>query len=136
VLLFLGLSNIHQAGAGQLIEELTSNPNPEVLSAEGEREVLRQAQDEVEEVEEEVEIEIEREEVEVKKMVIIKVDDESDRVNIRQKPTTASEKVGQAKNGDSFELVSVDSDWYEIKLDDNLTGYISTELAQIKGEEN
>lgn len=128
VLLFLGLGNIRGV-AGQSREELTSNPNPEIFNVKGKREEA-----EAEETETETEAEIE--EAEVKKMVIIKVDDELDRVNIRQKPTVMSEKIGQAKNGDSFEFVSIDSDWYEIKLNDNLIGFISAELAQIKGEDN
>jgi len=114
VLLFLGLNNIRQVGASQLIEE----------SASGEKEEI-----EVEEVEEEVE-------EETKKMAIIKTDGELVEVNIRQEPTVMSKKIGEAKNGDSFELVSTGSDWYEIKLDDNLTGFIFAELIQIKGEDN
>lgn len=65
--------------------------------------------------------------------VMVKTDDETKSVNIRQKPTTDSKKIGEAKNGDAFEFVSLDSDWYEIKLADRSTGFISAEY--IKTEE-
>ena len=64
---------------------------------------------------------------EVKPTVIltIKTDDGSSKVNIRQQPATNSGKVGKAKDGDTFEFISIDSGWYEVKLADGSTGFIS-----------
>lgn len=129
LLLFLGLNNI-QANAGQPVVGPISKSNPQVLSEEVEKEEVEIEETEPELAEEEVEV------LETKEMVVIVLDDQSAKANIRQEPTVMSEKVGQAQDGDSFELISVDSDWYEIKLDDNVRGFISVELAQIKGEDN
>jgi uncharacterized protein YgiM (DUF1202 family) len=71
-----------------------------------------------------------------KKIVVIKIDDGSESVNVRQDPATNSEKIGQAKDGDTFELVSETSGWYQIKLDDSTTAFVSARYAQIEGEEN
>jgi uncharacterized protein YgiM (DUF1202 family) len=54
----------------------------------------------------------------------IKIEDGADSVNIRKEPTTRSEKIGKAKLGDIFEFISINSDWYEVRLDDDTTAYI------------
>lgn len=53
-------------------------------------------------------------------------------INIREKPSTESGKIDKARNGDSFEMVSRNSGWYEIKLNDRLNGFIPEEFAEIK----
>lgn len=53
-------------------------------------------------------------------------------INIREKPSAESGKIGKARNGDSFEMVSRDPGWYEIKLNDRSNGFISAEFAEIK----
>lgn len=63
----------------------------------------------------------ETEQVKPKAILTIKTNDASASVNIRQKPSTSSAKIGEAKNGDTFEFVSQDSEWYEVKLPDGLT---------------
>lgn len=45
-------------------------------------------------------------------------------VNIREKPTVQSNKIGEAKDGEKFEFVSKNSSWYEVKLPDGSTGFI------------
>lgn len=47
-------------------------------------------------------------------------------VTIREEAATSSAKIGEAKDGDVFELVSVDSQWSEVKLTNGWTGFIST----------
>ena len=71
---------------------------------------------------------------EPKVTLTVKIDDGSSSVNIRQKPTTYSEKLGKAKDGDRFEFLSLDSDWYEVKLADGSNGFIS-ENYLVKEEE-
>lgn len=66
---------------------------------------------------------------EEEKMLVIKIDDApaSAIVNIRQHPTIDSEKIGTARDGDTFEFVSMDSGWYEVKLATG-SGFISAEF--------
>lgn len=80
---------------------------------------------------------IEDEKPEPKKILVIKINDESESVNVRKGPTTKSEKIGKAKDGDTFELVSQDSGWYQIKLDDGEIAFVSARYAEIEeGEIN
>lgn len=53
-------------------------------------------------------------------------------INIREKPSTESGQIAKAKEGDTFDMVSRVSDWYEIKLNEESNGFISEEFAQIK----
>ena len=69
-------------------------------------------------------------------LLIIKITDGSTSVNIRQAPTVRSAKIGEAKEADTFEFISVDSGWYEIKLADESTGFISARYIEVQGETN
>lgn len=51
-------------------------------------------------------------------------------INIRNAPSIQSEKIGEAKAGDTFDLVSLHPGWLEIKLSEG-TGFISTDYAFI-----
>ena len=70
------------------------------------------------------------------KILRVKINDGGTSVNIRQKPTTDSEKIGQAKDGDTFEFVSINSGWYEVKLPAGLTGFILTTYIEVMEEIN
>lgn len=59
----------------------------------------------------------------------VRIDDDSPLVNIRQKPTINSEKIGQAHDGDNFKFISLQAGWYEIKLTDGSSGFISARYA-------
>lgn len=65
----------------------------------------------------------------------VRINDGSEFVNIRQKPALNSEKIGQANDGDTFEYISLNAGWYEIKLSEGSTGFISAKYA-IKEEED
>ncbi len=71
------------------------------------------------------------EKMEPKIMVVIRISDGAESVNIRLKPSTESEKVGTAKDGDTFEFVSREGEWYQIKLDDETPAFVSTRYAEI-----
>jgi len=58
-------------------------------------------------------------------IVTVIFEDKSSVANIRQKPSTTSRIIGQAPNGSSYELISKTTDWYEVKLVNELTGFIS-----------
>lgn len=53
-------------------------------------------------------------------------------INIRDKPSTESGVIDKAGDGDTFEMASREPDWYEIKLSEDLSGYVSEKFAQIK----
>ena len=74
----------------------------------------------------------------VKTMLTVTVDDSlpSAIVNIREMPTTDSEKVGEAINGDTYEFVSFDSGWYEVRLPEGSTGFISAKYIKKGGTNN
>ena len=57
------------------------------------------------------------------------ITDNSPSVNIRQKPTTYSEKVGTANDGDVFEFTDISSGWYKIDLASG-SGYISARYIE------
>lgn len=78
----------------------------------------------------------ESETVQPKTLVVVKLDNQSLSVNIRQDPTADSAKIGKARDGDTFEFISENSGWYEVKLPDNSTGFISAEYAVAKGADN
>jgi N-acetylmuramoyl-L-alanine amidase len=64
---------------------------------------------------------------------MVKVNEGYNNVNIRLKPTIESEIVGKANSGDTFELVSEEQGWFQIKLTDG-TGYISSDFATLESE--
>lgn len=66
-----------------------------------------------------------------KTTLTIKIVDGSPVVNIRQKPTVYSDKVAEAKNGDSFEYTNLTNGWYQINLSDGTIGYISTKYVSL-----
>lgn len=51
-------------------------------------------------------------------------------VNIREEPTIYSNKIGKAFDGDTFELVSRNPDWVEVKLPEGSTGFIFSEYIE------
>ena len=78
----------------------------------------------------------ETEEAKPPKILTITSNDEATSVNIRQKPTIDSESIGKAKAGDTFEFVSEGSGWYEIKLVDGSTGFISATYVTMEETNN
>lgn len=67
-------------------------------------------------------------------LVVIKITDGSEAVDIYKEPTINSERVSVAKEGDIFEFISENSDWYEVKLTDGSTGYVSVKYIEKIGE--
>lgn len=73
------------------------------------------------------------EEIKPKIMLTVTVDDPTVSIYIRQKPTITAKIIGEAKNGDTFEFVSEDSEWFGIKFSSESSGFISTKYI-IKNE--
>lgn len=57
--------------------------------------------------------------------ITVKIDEAFSSINIREKPSSGSAKLGKASGGDTFEFVSKDAGWYKVKLKDGSTGFIS-----------
>ena len=113
LLLFtLGMRNINISAANNL----QSLPTHEVLS--------------------ETEEAVPTEEIKPEIILTVKLEDASSIVNIREEPSTDSAKLGKALYGDTFEFVSKDQGWYEVRLDNGLTGFISEKYVIEKGANN
>lgn len=69
-------------------------------------------------------------------MVTIKNIETKSSIDIKQKPTNESKKVGEAKDGDKFELISEDAGWYQVKLPDGSIGFISSSFVEAGGANN
>jgi len=65
-----------------------------------------------------------------KTIITIKITDGSKSVNIRKSASVGSEKVGEATDGETFELVSIVSGWYEVVLSDGTNGFISPKYVE------
>ena len=123
LLLFtLGMRNINISRANNL--ELP--PTPEVLSETEEAvptEVVKPT-DVVKPTEE-----IESEEVMEPEIILkVRIQGATSSADIYERPATDSGKIEEARGGDLFEYVYLDSDWYEIRLVDGSTGFISREF--------
>ena len=81
-----------------------------------------------------VEVEIEPE-IKPKTMLTVKITNGATSINILQAPTVSSDKIGEVKEGDTFEYVSSDSGWYEIKLADGSVGFIPANRFEVIPEE-
>jgi len=69
-----------------------------------------------------------------KTTLTVKTLDDSVGVNIRQNPSADSRVIAVAKNGDVFEFVSPGPEWYEIKLDNGSTGFISSAFITVNNQ--
>lgn len=67
-----------------------------------------------------------------KTMAIINVPPEREFVDLYKKSNNFSEKVGEAKDGEMYELVSEIPGWYEIKLTDGKVGFVPSDYANLK----
>lgn len=56
-----------------------------------------------------------------------------DGTNIRSEAGTHSSVTARANSGDTFDVVSIKNDWYEIKLKNGTTGFIAGWLVSVKG---
>lgn len=73
---------------------------------------------------------------EPKKFVLIKADDASSEINVREKPSTASNILGKATVGEQYEYISENEIWFEIVFDEELTGWVHKDYAIIAEESN
>ena len=69
-----------------------------------------------------------------KKFVVIKADDASSEINVREEPSTASEILDKVTPEEEYEYKSENEDWFEIVLDEEKTGWIHKDYASIVEE--
>ncbi len=60
-----------------------------------------------------------------------KVEITANSVNLREKPSTSSAKVGSASKGDKFNYLGSEGDWYQITLNDGSTAWVASFLAKL-----
>jgi hypothetical protein len=124
LLFTLGVRNVRDTEA-QYLADSTPQKVPQVIQTPGAAEKPQEMQEQVAGVEDEPVI---------TQSIIITVKDGSDSVNLREKPSIYSPKVGEAYDGNIFELVEENSGWYGIKLEDGLA-FVSAKYAEIVEEE-
>ncbi len=62
---------------------------------------------------------------------VVPVDEVENSVNIRRSPDVSSEIVGKLVRGASLELVASVEGWHEVQLEDDLTGYLSSDWTRV-----
>jgi N-acetylmuramoyl-L-alanine amidase len=53
--------------------------------------------------------------------------------NIRKGPSTGTAVIYRANQGDSFEVISVEKDWYKIALPNGTSGFVAGWIVSVKG---
>ena len=71
-----------------------------------------------------------------KKFVLIKSDDASSEINVREESSTASNILGKVPVDEQYEYVSESEAWFEIIFDEELTGWVHKDYAIIAEESN
>ena len=66
---------------------------------------------------------------------VVPVDKVENNINIRLSPDATSDVVGKLDQGSSIELVSTVEGWYEVQLEGDATGYISSDWSRIVVDE-
>lgn len=51
-------------------------------------------------------------------------------LRVREKPTTTAAEIGRVEPGDAYSILTTEEGWYEIQMDDEETGWISSQYAQ------
>ena len=69
------------------------------------------------------------------KKIVVVIEDSSPSVNIRQKPTIYSEIIKKVNDGDIYEALEEEAEWFKIKLEEGLEGYISKRYAKLNQDE-
>jgi len=68
--------------------------------------------------------------------VVVPAEKVENSVNIRLEKDATSDIVGKLKKGESLPHVSSDSDWHEVQLEGDATGYISADWSVVQADES
>lgn len=71
-----------------------------------------------------------------KKFVLIKSDDASSEINVREESSTASKILGKVEVDKEYEYVSENETWFEINFDEELSGWVHKDYAIMAEESN
>jgi uncharacterized protein YgiM (DUF1202 family) len=63
--------------------------------------------------------------------ITIKTNNPETIVNLRKEPTTTSEIIGNLKSGEEYLLISQKGDWFQIKIDDSLSGWVFKDYVKL-----
>jgi uncharacterized protein YgiM (DUF1202 family) len=63
--------------------------------------------------------------------VVVPVDSVQEFVNIRAEPNVDSDVIGRLYQGDNMQFVRSVDDWHEIKIEEGLNGYISSDWTNV-----
>jgi len=74
--------------------------------------------------------------IEPKKFVLIKADDASSEINVREESSTASKILGKVNVGEQYEYVSENEIWFEIVFNEESTGWVHKDYAIMAEESN
>lgn len=66
---------------------------------------------------------------------VVPIDKVENNINIRLSPDATSDVVGKLDQGSSIELVSTIEGWYEVQLEGDATGYISSDWSRVIADE-
>ena len=66
---------------------------------------------------------------------VVPIDKVENNINIRLSPDATSDVVGKLDQGSSIELVSTVEGWYEVQLEGDATGYISSDWSRVITDE-
>jgi hypothetical protein len=66
---------------------------------------------------------------------VVPIDKVENNINIRLSPDATSDVVGKLDQGSSIELVSTVEGWYEVQLEGDATGYISSDWSRVVADE-
>lgn len=69
----------------------------------------------------------------ISKLTVLILDTPTGFLRVREKPSLAGAEVAQVKPSETYDLVSEQTGWYEIKLKDGKTGWISSQYAKKQG---
>lgn len=69
------------------------------------------------------------------KKAIIVIEDQSPSVNIRKKATIYSDIIKKVEAGSTFDILEEEKEWFKIKVDEKMEGYVSKRYAKLKQDE-
>ena len=64
-------------------------------------------------------------------MVVIQMS-EGSTLNVRNQPSTEGEVMGYLENGDMMPFMSESGDWYQIEIEEGLSGWISKQYSTVR----
>lgn len=116
ILLGLGVSNVQKSQANEKSEDVNDEENITQFSISN------------------AEINEDKKVTDDTVLIVIKAD-EGAFINVRKEPRVTSVKITVVEGGDRFISTGYEEQWYEVRLDDDTTGYVFEEFVEVIGQE-